>query len=115
MCIFVHVCMCMYCIIVHGNMWWHFKEGIGLHLHIRKNTWVCVCVCGHHTCMTTRDSIEHVLINAEPMAICDHAHGVDCLWVWLDGSLSILAQQDAFEKGEWGKMNARDRGALMYR
>ena len=61
----------------------------------------------------TGDSIEHVLINAEPMAICDHAHGVDCLWVWLDGSLSILAQQDAFEKGEWGKMNARDRGALM--
>lgn len=26
-----------------------------------------------------------------------------------------VALQDAFYDGEWGKMNARDRGNLMYR
>ncbi len=27
----------------------------------------------------------------------------------------LLRSQNAFEKGEWGKMNARDRGKVMYR
>ncbi|KAL5515301.1 hypothetical protein EMCRGX_G000452 [Ephydatia muelleri] len=32
-----------------------------------------------------------------------------------DVDMAVKAAKDAFEKGEWGKMNARDRGALMYR
>lgn len=29
--------------------------------------------------------------------------------------LSLLCLQDAFYKGEWGRMNARDRGKIMYK
>ncbi|XP_046839879.1 cytosolic 10-formyltetrahydrofolate dehydrogenase-like [Xenia sp. Carnegie-2017] len=32
-----------------------------------------------------------------------------------DVDLAVTAAKDAFEKGPWGRMNARDRGTLMYR
>ncbi|XP_065175810.1 cytosolic 10-formyltetrahydrofolate dehydrogenase-like [Sycon ciliatum] len=32
-----------------------------------------------------------------------------------DVDVAVAAAKDAFEKGEWGKMNARDRGKLMFK
>lgn len=32
-----------------------------------------------------------------------------------DVDRAVAAAKDAFENGEWGRMNARDRGRLMYR
>lgn len=32
-----------------------------------------------------------------------------------DVDRAVAAAKDAFEYGEWGKMNARERGQLMYR
>ncbi|CAB4005971.1 Cytosolic 10-formyltetrahydrofolate dehydrogenase [Paramuricea clavata] len=32
-----------------------------------------------------------------------------------DVDLAVAAAKDAYEKGPWGRMNARDRGSLMYR
>lgn len=33
----------------------------------------------------------------------------------VDVDKAVAAAKDAFEKGEWGRMNARERGRLMYR
>ena len=33
----------------------------------------------------------------------------------MDVDKAVAAAKDAFENGEWGRMNARDRGRLMYR
>ena len=32
-----------------------------------------------------------------------------------DVDLAVKAAHNAFYEGEWGKMNARDRGALLYK
>lgn len=32
-----------------------------------------------------------------------------------DVDKAVAAAKDAFENGEWGRMNARERGRLMYR
>lgn len=33
----------------------------------------------------------------------------------MDVDKAVAAAKDAFENGEWGRMNARERGRLMYR
>ena len=42
--------------------------------------------------------------------ICKVASGSEA-----DINLAVQAAHDAFYKGPWGKMNARDRGALIHR
>ena len=45
------------------------------------------------------------------MSSFTHVYGV---YTWFI-DVTLLFVQDAFEKGSWGRMNARDRGTLMYR
>ena len=33
----------------------------------------------------------------------------------MDVDKAVAAAKEAFENGEWGRMNARERGRLMYR